>query len=435
LPCADACDPQWPTAKGVKTIAALGAKELKTNRGMQELGELGTAGVVMGQQFAGGCRRATIRAASSTAEDISGERMAETILVDRDTCYACAVRCKREVEHTTPLRLPARTGRPGIRVDRHLWLLLRRARPDRGQPRQRALQRLGAGHHLRGARRSPGRWSATRPASSPPAQTDGLALRFGDADAMLAALEALAFRRGKLGELLAEGSARAAATLGKAAQDRLITVKGSEAPAHMPQVKRSMGLIYAVNPFRRGPPVERTRHLLRGEFRRTQPGLACGELGLTRPVPATDLGAEKVEFTLVTQYWTSLMDSINLCQFDWGATWQLYGPVTAPQIVNAVTGWDTDIRELMEVGARRVNLMKVFNAREGFTRDDDKLPRRLHEPLTGGVSDGMRVSEEEIEWAKDLYYRMAGWDVETGNPTPERLEELGIGWAALHLPA
>ncbi len=87
------------------------------------------------------------------------------------------------------------------------------------------------------------------------------------------------------------------------------------------------------------------------------------------------------------------------------------------------------LRELTDVGAQRVNLMKVFNEREGFTRDDDKLPPRLHQPLRGGISDGMQVTEAEIEWAKDLYYRMAGWDAETGNPTLERLEELGIAWA------
>ena len=66
---------------------------------------------------------------------------------------------------------------------------------------------------------------------------------------MLEALEALAFRAGPLGDLLAEGSARAAATLGPEAEARVVAVKGSELPAHMPQVKRSMGLAYAVNPF------------------------------------------------------------------------------------------------------------------------------------------------------------------------------------------
>ena len=196
----------------------------------------------------------------------------------------------------------------------------------------------------------------------------------------------------------------------------------------MPQVKRSMGLIYAVNPF--GADHQSSEHDTSYEENSGERSLGwLAELGLTQPVPATDLGAEKVKFTLITQYWTSVMDSINLCQFDWGATWQLYGPSAAPQIVNAVTGWDTDLRELMDVGARRVNLMRVFNEREGFTRDDDKLSPRMHEPLRGGISDGLQVTAAEIEWAKDLYYRMAGWDVETGNPTPERLQELGLAWA------
>ena len=246
---------------------------------------------------------------------------------------------------------------------------------------------------------------------------------------MLEALEALAFRRGTFGELLAEGSARAAATLGPDAQARLITVKGSEAPAHMPQVKRSLGLIYAVNPF--GADHQSSEHDTSYEESSGERSLGwLAELGLTRPVPATSLGAEKVEFALVTQYWTSLTDAITLCQFDWGATWQLYGPSMTPQVVQAVTGWDVDIKELMTVGARRVNLMKVFNAREGFTREEDKLSKRLHQQLKGGTSDGLQITEDELEAAKDLYYRMAGWDVETGNPTAERLEELGIGWAA-----
>jgi aldehyde:ferredoxin oxidoreductase len=102
-------------------------------------------------------------------------------------------------------------------------------------------------------------------------------------------------------------------------------------------------------------------------------------------------------------------------------------------VVKAVTGWDVDTKELMTVGARRVNLMKVFNAREGLTREDDKLSKRLHQPLKGGISDGLQITEDELEAAKDLYYRLAGWDVETGNPTAERLEELGIGWAAAAL--
>ncbi len=322
--------PPVADSKGVKAIAAMGAAEYKTNRGVQELGELGTAGVVMGQQFAGGLPTRNYQSGVfDGCEEISGERMAETILVDRDTCYACVVRCKREVEHDGKYSFKRELGGPeyetlasfGSYCDVRDLTAVSRANAlcnDWG------LDTISAGATIAWA------MECFEDGILTLEQTDGLDLRFGDADAMLAALEALAFRRGKLGELLAEGSARAAATLGKAAQDRLITVKGSEAPAHMPQVKRSMGLIYAVNPF--GADHQSSEHDTSYEENSGERSLGwLAELGLTQPVPATDLGAEKVKFTLITQYWTSLMDSINLCQFDWGATWQLYGPSAAPQ--------------------------------------------------------------------------------------------------------
>jgi len=420
--------PTYADARGVKRIAALGATEYKTNRGMQELGELGTAGVVLGQEFAGGLPTRNYQAGTfAHAEEISGERLAETILVDRDTCYACVVRCKREVETDDAHQVKRELGGPEYETIATFGSYcavrdLAAVAKANALCNDYGLDTIGAGATIAWA------IECYEEGILSDAETDGLALRWGDAQAMLAALEAMAFRRGRLGNLLAEGSARAAAQIGPDAQARLITVKGSEAPAHMPQVKRSMGLIYAVNPF--GADHQSSEHdtsYEEGSGERSLGWLA--ELGLTRPMPATDLGAAKVEFTLVTQYWTSLMDTLNLCQFDWGATWQLYGPSTVAQVVNAVTGWDATLPELMEAGARRVNLMKVFNAREGFDRDDDKLPPRLHEPLQGGVSDGVRVTEEEIEQAKDLYYRLAGWDVETGNPTVARLEELGIAWA------
>ena len=420
--------PTYADAKGVRAVAALGAAELKVNRGMQELGELGTAGVVLGQEFSGGLPTRNYQSGTfAHAEEISGERLAETILVDRDTCYACVVRCKREVATDDEYQIPRELGGPEYETIATFGSYcevrdLAAVSKANALCNDYGLDTIGAGATIAWA------IECYEDGILTDADTDGLALRWGDAQVMLAALEAMAFRRGRLGNLLAEGSARAAAQIGPDAQARLITVKGAEAPAHMPQVKRSMGLIYAVNPF--GADHQSSEHDTSYEENSGDRSLGwLAELGLTRPVSAMSLGEEKVEFTLVTQYWTGLMDVLNLCQFDWGATWQLYGPSTVAQVVNAVTGWDATLRELMDVGARRVNLMKVFNAREGFTREEDKLPPRLHEPLKGGVSDGVRVTEEEIEHAKDLYYRLAGWDVETGNPTVERLEELGIAWA------
>ena len=98
------------------------------------------------------------------------------------------------------------------------------------------------------------------------------------------------------------------------------------------------------------------------------------------------------------------------------------------QTVQAVTGWDVTIEELLQVGERRLNMLRAFNAREGLTRADDKLPKKMAKALKGGRSDGFNYTPEELEKAKDIYYDLAGWDVATGTPTPEKLTDIGLGW-------
>ena len=93
----------------------------------------------------------------------------------------------------------------------------------------------------------------------------------------------------------------------------------------------------------------------------------------------------------------------------------------------AVTGWDMTIDDMLRIGERRVNLLRLFNAREGVGREADTLPERLFmQPLVGGPSDGYTVPREEWQAAVNLYYEMAGWDQQTGYPTAARLEALGI---------
>ncbi|MBK8051333.1 MAG: aldehyde ferredoxin oxidoreductase [Anaerolineales bacterium] len=284
--------PAVADAKMVKSVASLGATELKTNRGMEELRDLGTAATVMAQEFAGGLP--TRNYTSGTFEDaeaISGERLAETILVDRNTCYACVVRCKREVETDDKYQVKRELGGPEYETLATFGSYcavkdLNAVAKANALCNDYGLDTISAGATIAWA------MECFEDGILPLDDTDGLTLRFGDADAMLQALEALAFRRGNLGALLAEGSARAAAKIGRGSEDRLITVKGSEAPAHMPQVKRSMGLIYAVNPF--GADHQSSEHDTSYEENSGDRSLGwLAELGLTKPVPATDLGAEK----------------------------------------------------------------------------------------------------------------------------------------------
>jgi aldehyde:ferredoxin oxidoreductase len=130
-----------------------------------------------------------------------------------------------------------------------------------------------------------------------------------------------------------------------------------------------------------------------------------------------------------------MLDTLELCQFVWGPAWCLYGPAETAQLVRAVTGWNVTIDELMAVGARRLNLLRTFNAREGFTRKDDVLPKKFFKPLAGtGPTAGVMIDKGEFEAALDGYYKLAGW-TNDGIPTRETLKKLDIEWAADYLPA
>ncbi len=97
-------------------------------------------------------------------------------------------------------------------------------------------------------------------------------------------------------------------------------------------------------------------------------------------------------------------------------------------MINAITGWNVTIAEILTLGERRLNLLRAFNAREGIGRSDDQLPKKMFQYLTGGPSDGIALTEVELEAALDQYYQLAGWQVATGMPTREKLEELYLAW-------
>jgi aldehyde:ferredoxin oxidoreductase len=222
--------------------------------------------------------------------------------------------------------------------------------------------------------------------------TDGIELRFGNAQAMVQMVEKIGKREG-IGKVLGMGSTRASAALG-VGEDLLVTTKKHEYPAHMPQVKRSLALIYAVNPFG----ADHQSHEHDPSYSGYPDRMA--ELDLKNPQPDDNLNEEKVRYAYYTQILYSCLDSLNLCQFVWGNAWQLYGPSHMVDMVRAVTGWNTSLWELMKVGERRLNLMRAFNSREGVGAEADTIPKKLQAALKGGASDGVSVTVEEVEKAK-----------------------------------
>jgi len=414
----------------ITKLARLAPQRVQDIPDMKALQDFGTANVLNYQNVMGGLPTRNYSSGNfEQAEDISGEHMSETILKENDTCYACVVRCKRVVEmeyknhHFDPLY-----GGPEYETLSTLGSYCGVGDINAVSIAHQICNQYGIDTIAYGAVIAFAMdcfehgYLSTK-------DTDGIDLRFGNADALLAMVEKIAKRQG-LGDLLANGSAYAAKKIGQGAEDLVVAVKGHELPAHMPQVKRSLALIYAVNPF--GADHQSSEH---------DPGYApdtasynlklFAELGLTNPQPDRVLNHEKVKMALYSEWNYSFMDTAVLCQFVYGPAWQVYGPKDQAELLRAVTGWEWTVADVQKIGERRLNMMRAFNAREGAGREQDTLPKRIFdEPLEGGASNGVSVTRQELEDALDMYYEMCGWDVTTGKPTRAKLEELKLGWMA-----
>jgi aldehyde:ferredoxin oxidoreductase len=136
-----------------------------------------------------------------------------------------------------------------------------------------------------------------------------------------------------------------------------------------------------------------------------------------------------VQHFYILEKLTSLEKVIGFCFFG-PAPRSLILPEEVQEAINAATGWDLSIAEMLQIGERATNLARLFNQREGFSRKDDVLPERMYEPLENGALQGEAMSRQEVEHALTVLYRMKGWDEDSGMPTPEKLAQLDLGWAA-----
>ncbi len=415
--------PRLADQRALLDLAKWGADHIEESD-VHGLGFYGTAEVIVPQNKAGGLpTRNWESGVFEKAEDLDGTRMAETILKRRETCYACAVRCKRVVEvREGPYQVDPLYGGPEYETLAALGSYcgvgdLEAVAYANQLCNQYGMDTISCGATIAWA------MDCFQQGLLTEEDTGGIPLRFGDAEAMLRMTEMIAKREG-FGDLLAEGSARAASKVGRGSQDLLVAVKMQELPAHMPQVKRSLALVYAVNPF--GADHQSSEH---DPAYKAYPE-RMAEIGLTNPQPNRVLNEEKVCFARITQHVYSCLDSLNVCQFVFGPAWHLYGMGQLVETVRAVTGWDVTIEELLTLGERRLNLLRAFNAREGIGRELDTLPKKLQKSLRGGKSDGLFVTVDEVEQGKDWHYAQSGWDVSSGMPTRSKLEALGLGWVA-----
>jgi aldehyde:ferredoxin oxidoreductase len=416
-------------SKKVASLNKLGPKWLPDNPDVDGLQKHGTASVVVFQNSIGSLPTHNYNEGQfEGCDDISGETMTETILKENDTCYACIVRCKRVVEvKEGPHQVDPLYGGPEYESISTLGSYCGIDNLPAISLANQLCNEYGADTIAAGATIAFA-MECYEKGIIGKEQTGGLELKFGNADAMLAALRQTLLNEGPLGSVLSQGSQRAAATWGPAAEECLITVKGAEAPAHMPQAKKSLGLIYAVNPF--GADHQSSEHdpMYEGEIADLYRS-RLADLGLTDPQEPGSLGEEKIKFAAYTQWFYSLLDTLELCQFVWGPAWTLYGPGELVDLVQGVTGWDVTLPEIVQAGERRLNMLRLFNAREGLDRKDDRLPKKFFKGLQGsGPTAGYSIQPDDFEKVLDQYYAIVGWS-QSGNPTPAKISELSLEWA------
>ena len=234
----------------------------------------------------------------------------------------------------------------------------------------------------------------------------GIGLRFGQTGALLATIEAIAHRQG-LGELLAEGSRRAAMQVGKEAMYRAMHVKGLELPGYEPRSLKTMALGLAVSP--RG-----ACHNRSGAY----------EADFSGQVDRLSADPSRGALVVASEDFAAVLDSLIVCKFLRKCFTDFYSE--GAELLSKVTGWNCTSAELRRTGERISALKKMFNVREGWRPQDDWLPERLlSEPLPTGVAQGVGLTCEELREMIQGYYRARQWD-ENGFIPEKKLRELGL---------
>ena len=254
----------------------------------------------------------------------------------------------------------------------------------------------------------------------------GLDLRFGNGEAVLAAIPLIANRTGA-GALLALGSRALSQRVGGGSEAWAMQVKGLELAMHEPRGKVGVALGYATNEAGADHLVGFHDPIFVNP--ESVPFKAARAIGITEPASVFDLGETKVRNWYTGERWNSAEKVLGLCFFG-PAPRSFIQVADVVAAVRAATGWEIDVEDLLEIGERAVNLARLFNIREGFGRGDDRLPDRLHEPLEGGPLTGRSIDRDAFETAISRLYELKGWDPATGEPTPERLRALGLDGAA-----
>lgn len=367
------------------------------------------------------------RSRFSEAAAIGGDTYNKVLLQKRKGCYACPIRCKRSIALDDPkYGLDSRYGGPEYETIAALGSNLNisnlKAIAKGNEICNRyCLDTISAGMTIAFA------CECFEAGIITSADTDGLELRFGDADLMLQLLELIARREG-FGDVLAEGSSRLAEQWGLKDAPGHLAVKGQEISMHDPRIKVGVGIGYAVSPY--GADHMTAAHDTAFVNPESFPVNSVRPLGIYAAMPATEISPAKVRHYKILENFWRVLDALGLCVFGYAPRGVM--PInTMVACVNAVTGWDVSLFELMRSAERATLIARSFNSREEFSIKNDQLPKRLFDPKPDGAHAGRQIFKEaDFNQAVDLYYDMVGCDPDTGRPRRGKLLEFGLDWVA-----
>lgn len=356
---------------------------------------------------------------------ISGDTYNEILLQKRKGCYACPIRCKRGVALEDPkYGLDSRYGGPEYEtlaaLGSNLNIVNLKAIAKGNEICNRyCLDTISTGMTIAFACECYEQGIITRE------DTGGLALQFGDADLMVQLVEMIARREG-FGDQLAEGSARLAKQWDVEDKPFHLCVKGQELSLHDPRVKVGVGMGFAVSPY--GADHMTAAHDTAFTDDESFSVKSVKPLGIYGAMHPTDITTQKVRNYMKLENFWRAADALGLCVFGYAPRGVM--PLdTMLQCLNAITGWDASLYELVEAGERGTMIARAFNSREGFSIKDDKLPQRLFDPKPDGPHSGKQIfNEADFNRAVELYYEMIGCNPDTGRPHRGRLMELNLEW-------
>ena len=382
----------------------------------QVLPEFGTGGPEMeGMEEVGHLPVHNWRGASFPAiKNLHGGALKERMGLSQEGCFGCPLRCKKRLRSGAPYFVDPEYGGPEYEAMCGLGSNCEIEDPEAMVKANElcnaySLDAISCGTTISFAMECFEKGLLTLE------DTGGLELSFGSGPALVKCVELIGRREG-IGDLLAEGSARAAVKIGRGAEALSVEVKGVHPGMHEPRRLPAFALGFMVNPNGADHCANVHDDLFAAEHGMKD----FASLGFYDTVPFEDIGPRKVALFKVGHIREFLNDCLLTCHLAYvGLTFD-----THADILSKVTGWDVGVAELLRSAERILTAARLFNIGQGLGAADDRLPPRYYEDKTDGPYVAA-LDPEKMERAKKYYYTLMGWD-ENGVPLPEKVDELYI---------